>query len=42
MLVFQDEARVGQKGRACHRWWLRGLRPPSLVDQGYSYAYVYV
>src|SRR4051794_1679740 len=27
-LWFMDEARVGQKGRLCHRWWARGRRPP--------------
>jgi transposase len=40
-LWFMDEARVGQKGRACHRWWLRGHRPPGPVDQRYASAYVY-
>ncbi len=25
-LCFQDDARVGNKGRVCHRWWLRGQR----------------
>lgn len=41
MLYFQDEARVGQKGRTCHCWWLRGLRPPGLSDRRYSYAYIF-
>ena len=27
-LWFQDEARVGNKGRVCHRWWRRGERAP--------------
>ena len=27
-LFFQDEARVGQKGRVCHRWYTKGKRPP--------------
>jgi transposase len=27
-LCFQDEARVGNKGRVCHRWWRRGEQPP--------------
>ena len=40
-LFFQDEARIGQKGRVCHRWWLRGLRPPGLVDQRYTFAYMF-
>jgi transposase len=40
-LFFQDEARIGQKGRVCHRWWLRGERPPGLLDQRYTFAYVF-
>lgn len=32
---------MGQKGRVCHRWWLRGLRPPGLVDQRHDFAYVF-
>jgi hypothetical protein len=27
-LWFQDEARIGQKGRLCHLWWLKGQRRP--------------
>ena len=40
-LNFQDEARVGQKGRVCHRWWLRGRRPPGLHDRRFDYAYIF-
>jgi transposase len=40
-LYFQDEARIGQKGRVCHRWWTRGLPPPGLADQRYSFAYIF-
>jgi transposase len=40
-LFFQDEARVGQKGRVCHIWWKRGERPPGLLDQRYANAYIY-
>jgi transposase len=40
-LFFQDEARVGQKGRCCRRWWLRGERPRGRVDQRYTFAYVF-
>ena len=40
-LYFQDEARVGQKGRVCHRWWLRGQRPPGLHDNRFEYAYIF-
>jgi transposase len=40
-LFFQDEARFGQKGRACRRWWLRGRRPTGPVDQRYTFAYAF-
>jgi transposase len=40
-LYFQDEARIGQKGRVCHRWWLRGLRPAGIVDQRFTFAYMF-
>jgi DDE superfamily endonuclease len=36
-----DEARVGQKGRLCHRWWVRGRRPPGRCDQRYEWAYIF-
>nr|WP_241911670.1 IS630 family transposase [Telmatospirillum siberiense] len=40
-LYFQDEARVGQKGRRCHRWWLRGQRPPGLCDHRFDWTYIF-
>lgn len=40
-LFFQDEARVGQKGRLCHRWWLKGQRPPGKCDQRYDWTYIF-
>ena len=40
-LWFMDEARVGQKGRACHRWDERGERPPGLLDQRFASAWLY-
>lgn len=40
-LFFQDEARVGQKGRVCHRWYTRGQRPPGKADQRYTFAYIF-
>jgi DDE superfamily endonuclease len=40
-LYFQDEARFGQKGRSCRRWWLRGERPTGPIDQRYTFAYVF-
>ena len=35
-LFFQDEARIGQKGRVCHIWWKRGERPPGLCDKRFA------
>ncbi|MDU7521865.1 MAG: IS630 family transposase [Roseomonas mucosa] len=40
-LWFQDEARVGQKGRTGHRWWARGQRPRGLCDGRYDWTYLY-
>ena len=40
-LFFQDEARIGQKGRVCHIWWKRGQRPPGLCDQRFIFAYIF-
>ena len=40
-LFFQDEARIGQKGRTCHVWWLRGKRPPGIADKRFTFAYVF-
>ena len=36
-----DEARVGQKGRLCHRWWLKGHRPPGRRDKRFEWAYLF-
>ena len=40
-LWFQDEARVGNKGRGCHRWWRRGERAPGTRQIGYQWAYIF-
>ena len=46
-LYFQDGRaqvtldRVGQKGRVCHRWWLRGQRPPGLHDNRFEHVYIF-
>lgn len=40
-MFFQDEARVGQKGRTCHRWWVKGQRPPGLCDQRFDWTYIF-
>jgi transposase len=39
--MFQDEARIGQKGRVCHRWFMRGQRPPGLADKRFTFAYIF-
>jgi transposase len=36
-----DEARVGQKGRLCRRWWARGRRPPGRCDGRFQWAYLF-
>jgi hypothetical protein len=33
--------RVGQKGRLCHRWWLRGERAPGRQDRRFSFTYLF-
>ncbi|MBR0684281.1 IS630 family transposase, partial [Roseomonas eburnea] len=38
---FQDEARVGQKGRMVRRWFQRGMRPRMVKDQRYRSAYIF-
>ena len=40
-LWFMDEARVGQKGRNGHRWWLKGERPRGLCDRRFDWAYIF-
>jgi putative transposase len=32
---------VGQKGRLCRRWWLRGRRPPGRRDRRFEWAYLF-
>jgi transposase len=36
-----DEARFGQKGRVCHRWFTRGQRPGGLCDQRYIWTHLF-
>jgi transposase len=33
--------RVGQKGRTCHRWHERGVRPPGLADKRFASLYLF-
>jgi transposase len=40
-LWFHDEARFGQKGRVCHRWFTRGQRPSGFCDQRYTWAHLF-
>jgi transposase len=40
-LRFMDEARFGQKGRVCHRWSIRGQRPPGPCDQRYTWTHLF-
>ena len=40
-LFFQDEARIGQKGRTAYVWWKRGERPPGLCDKRFTFAYIF-
>ena len=40
-MFFQDEARIGQKGRTCRVWWTRGQRPPGLCDNRFTFAYIF-
>lgn len=37
----QDEARVGRKGRVCHRWFAKGVRPSGLCDQRRTWAHLF-
>jgi DDE superfamily endonuclease len=40
-LWFQDEARVGQKGRNAHVWFEKGVRPTARTDKRFKSAYIY-
>jgi hypothetical protein len=40
-LWFMDEARVGQKGRTTHRWWVKGQRRPGMSDKRFEAAYIF-
>ena len=32
---------MGQKGRTCHRWYERGVRPPGLADKRFESLYLF-
>lgn len=39
--MLRIDARIGQKGRVCHRWYTRGERPPGLADNRFTFAYLF-
>ena len=40
-LWFEDEARVGQKGRTTHVWYQKGVRPRGLREHRYASAHLF-
>jgi hypothetical protein len=38
---FQDEARIGQTGRNCRKWFQRGVRPTGVKDQRHTAVYLF-
>ena len=38
---FQDEARVGQTGRVCRRWFAKAMRPRGVRDLRHQAAYLF-
>ena len=40
-LWFEDEARVGQKGRATHVWFEKGVRPTAPADKRFASVYLF-
>jgi hypothetical protein len=38
---FQDEARIGQTGRLCRRWYQKGMRPRGLRDLRHQAVYLF-
>jgi hypothetical protein len=38
---FLDEARVGQTGRVCRRWYQKGLRPRGVRDLRHEAVYLF-
>ena len=40
-LWFEDEARIGQKGRVTQVWWPRGLRPRAVRDHRFTSAQLF-
>ena len=40
-LWFEDEARVGQKGRTTHVWYQKGVRPRGVREQRFASAHLF-
>ena len=40
-LWFEDEARIGQKGRVTHVWYQKGLRPRGVREHRFGSAYLF-
>ena len=40
-LWFEDEARIGQKGRVTQVWYAKGVRPRGLREQRYASAQLF-
>jgi hypothetical protein len=40
-LWFEDEARVGQKGRVTHVWYARGVRPRGVREHRFASAHLF-
>jgi hypothetical protein len=40
-LWFMDEARIGQKGGVTHVWYVRGVRPRGVRQQGFASAHLF-
>ena len=40
-LWFEDEARVGQKGRVTHVWYQKGVRPRGVREHRYASAHLF-
>jgi DDE superfamily endonuclease len=40
-LWFEDEARIGQKGRTTHLWYQKGVRPRGVREQRFASAHLF-
>ena len=40
-LWFEDEARIGQKGRVTHVWYQKGVRPRGVREHRYASAHLF-